>query len=606
MAVSYTAVYEGTFGSGGLTTGSFSCTSGRLLLAYVQAITDQIAAQVGTVFAASGWTPVTGSDNSASPGWGYASRLFYKTAASSSESLTAVPTWSGTGVTQYAKVTVLELNGQDGTTPFRQVAKDTVDQAETTSTNFTFASAPLSDSLVLAFMTLSSNGGTQTLGPGPSGGFTEDHESGVADWIFTQWQHRTGSTSTTVDWATSAGLAGAVDVAIEIANAAGGGSNTTITPNTGAITTTGVAAQVATNFARIAAIGALALSGLAPSVLQSLVRAPTTGSASLTGIAPVVTQQSYRTPQVGSLSLAGIQPSVTNSGSTDTLRTPTTGSAVLTGIAPVVTQQSFRTATLGALALTGSAPSVTQGLLRSPTTGSLSLVGIAPSVGSVAAITPATASLAFTGFAVTQGLDVPPPAPGVLSLTGIAPVVTQQQGGSIAPSTGSLSLTGLAPVVTLQSYRTPIAGSLSLVGIAPSVAATVTITPQAGSLSLAGKQVGVGVVGTVSPFSGALALTGNAPSITQVDTRTPTGAGLSLVGSSPLVTQASISRPSVAALSFSGAAPLVSTFGSTVIVPGAAVLALSGQSASASNSGRLEVPQSRTVDVSITYRLINV
>lgn len=215
-AVTYTVAHEGTFASDGLTVTSFSCTSGRTLLAYAQAMSTVFDAQIGTALSATGWTAITGSDSSASPGWGYASRAFTKTCAGTTDSFSGSATWNA-GATEHAKVTVLELQGQDATTPFRTVSKDVVDQAETVSTGLTLSQAPLNTSLTLGFITISSNGGTQTLGAGPSGGFTERHESGVADWTFFQWQDRSASTSTTVDWATSTGLAGGVTLAIEIA-----------------------------------------------------------------------------------------------------------------------------------------------------------------------------------------------------------------------------------------------------------------------------------------------------------------------------------------------------------------------------------------------------
>lgn len=184
MAATYTVRHEGAFSPTAYDTGSFACGAGKLLLARVHAQSSAFTSQTGTTLSASGWTPLTGSDSDSSPGWGYASRLFYKIASGSTESLSASATF---GAAEYWKITVLELDGYDTGTPFRQVAKDTVGQFETTSTSFTFSSAPLSSSLVLAFIDVASNGGTQTLDPGPSGGFTEDYEGGVTDWLFCQW-----------------------------------------------------------------------------------------------------------------------------------------------------------------------------------------------------------------------------------------------------------------------------------------------------------------------------------------------------------------------------------------------------------------------------------
>jgi hypothetical protein len=567
MAVSITKRYTGTYNVSGNATGSFAVTSGKRLIAYVEVMCNNIDAQLGSNLSASGWTLVTDGTRDAasgsSPGWGYASALLYKTAGSSSESLTAAMSFTAANTAAYWKVDVWEIDGEHASTPFRTVGKDTVDQAESTSTSFTLAQAPLSDSITLACITLASNGGTQTLGAGGSGGFTEIAETGVTDWVFGQCQSRTGSTSTTVDWTTSAGLAGGVDVAVEIAAAAGGGgSNTTITPSAGSISVTGVTAQPSTNFARIAAVGALALAGVAALATQGTVRAPTTGALALTGISPVVTQQAYRIPSVGSLSLTGVAPSVANSGSSNTGRTPTTGGLTLTGIAPVATQQAFRTPVVGSLALNGIAPAVTQQLT------------VAPSVG----------SLVITQGGVIQDLGVPPPVAGALSLTGIAPTVSLGSGGntvtpnagslvltgiaagvtqqlSRTPLVGALALTGVAPAVTQQWVRTPIVGAVSFTGIAPLVASTVTITPAAGSLSIAGQIVGVGVLGSISPFSGGLSLVGIAPNVGISHARTPTVAAVSIAGASPSLVQAFASRPVTNQLILTGFSPGVQVSG---------------------------------------------
>lgn len=196
------------------TSASFTGTAGRLLVARLHAMTDVITARTGSQLSAAGWTAITGTDSALSPGWGYASCLFWKLASGSSESMTGA--LAGGGTVQYWKHTIIEIAGNDTGTPFRQAAKDSIDQAETT-TNFSFALPVLSDSLVLAFYDIASNGGTQTISPGGSGGGTEIAEDGITDWVFFEIQSRVANTGQLMDATISTGMAGGVDCAIEIA-----------------------------------------------------------------------------------------------------------------------------------------------------------------------------------------------------------------------------------------------------------------------------------------------------------------------------------------------------------------------------------------------------
>jgi len=95
--------------------------------------------------------------------------------------------------------------------------------ANTTTLTLTLDATPASDSVVLGLIDMSAD--APGLAPGPSGGFTELFEEQLpATWQNNQIQHRTSSTSTTVDW-THASVTPdlRVGAAIEIKAAAAGG-----------------------------------------------------------------------------------------------------------------------------------------------------------------------------------------------------------------------------------------------------------------------------------------------------------------------------------------------------------------------------------------------
>jgi hypothetical protein len=173
--------------------------------------------------------------------------------------------------------------------------------------------------------------------------------------------------------------------------AAGGATNTTITPAVGALTLTGVAPTVArtTNAACTPTVGALTLTGLQPTATTTTgaARTPTVGALTLTGVQPTVarTTNAARTPTVGALAFTGTQAGVSTSSSPS--RMPTAGAAVITGVAPTlaVTANRAITVSVGALTFAGIAPTVgiSGPVAKTPTVGSLSFTGAAPTVANI-------------------------------------------------------------------------------------------------------------------------------------------------------------------------------------------------------------------------------
>jgi hypothetical protein len=143
--------------------------------------------------------------------------------------------------------------------------------------------------------------------------------------------------------------------------------------------------------------------------------------------------------------------------------------------------------------------------------GSLTLTGLAPTVSQTAnnAIAVPAGTLTLTGLAptVTSGANQTVAVPlGTLTMTGLAPTVNATANQSIAVPAGALTLTGLAPTVTSganQTIAVPV-GTLSLAGFAPSIAQTANnvIAVPAGTLALQGYAPTI-TGGTVTPDASA-------------------------------------------------------------------------------------------------------
>ena len=101
--------------------------------------------------------------------------------------------------------------------------------------------------------------------------------------------------------------------------AAGGG--TTVTPDVGSISITGLAPTIAQPKNVTPAVGSIAITGYAPSVARTENQAvvPGVGSITITGYAPTVVQTSPSqniTPDVGSITITGYAPTVTQTRAT--------------------------------------------------------------------------------------------------------------------------------------------------------------------------------------------------------------------------------------------------------------------------------------------------
>jgi len=230
------------------------------------------------------------------------------------------------------------------------------------------------------------------------------------------------------------------------------GSENTITPDTGSITT-------------LHGWGVGAWDGNYGWGEPDLNTAPTvdtgvipTGGAVLVGSAPVVViVERVKTPGTAAVVIAGQIPEVR----TDFFIQPAANDAVIVGFAPKVERSAVLTPPAGAVSLVGAAPELIDGQVRIPGTADLDLVGAAP-------------SLAVGVFVPAGAVDVVGQVPGTAE-------------GQVITPTGGAVIVGSAPVVVLRGQvRIPPTRALTLVGQIPGVAQSRVITPAAGQLSLVG------------------------------------------------------------------------------------------------------------------------
>lgn len=262
--------------------------------------------------------------------------------------------------------------GVGGSSLFRQVAAlGAYDPASPFSITALSAFSS-STNLSLTLGALSTN-----LGIAPKSGFTEIIESSGATYQPNVWAAYKTSSDTAHQLVEEVNgdfnYQNVLGVAIEMLEAASGG--TSITPTAGSLALTGNAATVSntSSVTRSPTAGSLGLTGSAP-ILTLTVAAPVVGSLDITGQAPTLVVGTIRIPTTGSLALTGSQPSVANSGGSRSI-SPTAGSLSATGAAPTTVIGTVMTPTATVLAFTGPQPSVANsGGSRSisPTAGSLS------------------------------------------------------------------------------------------------------------------------------------------------------------------------------------------------------------------------------------------
>jgi hypothetical protein len=211
-------------------------------------------------------------------------------------------------------------------------------------------------------------------------------------------------------------------------------SGVTVTPDAGAITTTGLAPTVTVSAHQVAepGAGAIAVTGLAPTVAvgDSRTAEPGAGSIAVTGQAPVVVVSDLRVAEPGA------------------------GALTVTGLAPTVVHQDNRTAApdAGVIAITGLAPAAVVGdnKVADPGAGSIAATGLAPTVE-------------------VSAHQVVEPDAGQVTVTGLEPTVVVSDHHVVEPGAGVISATGLAPQIAGSMEVSPDAGEISIVGLAPTV-----------------------------------------------------------------------------------------------------------------------------------------
>jgi len=206
-------------------TGSFTPDSNSLLVVVITC--EDCPATFSADIAVSGggwtWTKQVAADNDAT---GAAEGCAIFTApVGTGASMTLSITGQGTNLSAvYARA--FSYTGYNTSSPVGGTASfgDGTGGANTTLLSITLNATPASDSVVLGVIGMSAD--APGLAPGPSGGFTELFEENLpAGWQNTQIQHRTSSTSTTVDWTTASVTPDLrVGAAIEIKAAAAGGA----------------------------------------------------------------------------------------------------------------------------------------------------------------------------------------------------------------------------------------------------------------------------------------------------------------------------------------------------------------------------------------------
>lgn len=212
-------------GTGGYTTGSFTPTSGALVVVCIFASGENDDGLEGTDITHSNsltlsTTPIT--HTTSSPGYGYGLRAFYFTGTGSSMTITAD---AGAFNVHKYRVSVYEYTGHDTGSPIGGKGTGTdADGSGAASLTLDATPASTSDTLAFAFTSLTTNNsGAMT----PGADFAELFESSENAWQVFQGQGRTGSTSTTVAWVNMnsgpANSAGSAMLAFEVKESGGGG-----------------------------------------------------------------------------------------------------------------------------------------------------------------------------------------------------------------------------------------------------------------------------------------------------------------------------------------------------------------------------------------------
>lgn len=350
-------------------------------------------------------------------------------------------------------------------------------------------------------------------------------------------------------------------------------SNSTITPNTGALSAT-VYASAVTLLA-----GSLALTGYSPNVATASPGVtPTAGTETLVGYAPSLTISSYLpttylTPNTGFLSF-----SIRASQITDLV-----GSVGIIGYPPSISRSSAAIVPLtGSLSSQGFTPQGQHAVLT-PNTGSLSMTTsytITPStaqylsIGTGYILTENTldietedsagnllldgisTSMQFTGYAPIQILTVPSPLNAQMGLVGHAPIVVASQQVFLTPGTGAIGVlgntsggSGVNHSVTPNSASPGYVLTEGLLNIELENG-TGDILLDGTSMLLTGGISALSYGVAKSPLTNSIAFTGY--TVSQKISVAPPAATVSLIGSTPLLLQTLSITPLTGSLAATG------------------------------------------------------
>lgn len=212
---------------------------------------------------------------------------------------------------------------------------------------------------------------------------------------------------------------------------------------------------------------------------------------------------------------------------------------------------------------------------RVPTVGAVTITGVAPVVtqggASDTGITPTVATITLAGTAATlTRADTITPAAGSIGLTGNT--VGEQIAVTLTPGVGALNLSSTVASVVTGSGRSPDAGTLAVSGNSPALLFGNSITPTTGSTVVAGLQAQVQRADRIAPNPGTLSITGFPVSLGGSITITPAAGVVTLTGASPVVSVVGAVTPQTGALALTGGAVNVTTFAS--IIPGTGSITL--------------------------------
>lgn len=217
----------GAFGTGAYTSGAFTPSNSSRLVVWGWAIQEADGGMRGTDLVISdslggSWTPHVLT--TASPAWSYGIGAWSRAITTGASMTVSIDTDASNFDMEFYRLEIHDYTTNVGGASVGIGATALGSDADGDgAASITLSGAPATSSIVIgACLTgLGSASGTITQGSG----FTERLEAVMASWAVCQSQSRTGSTSTTVDWAdvlaTGTGFGGATLGALEITEVGG-------------------------------------------------------------------------------------------------------------------------------------------------------------------------------------------------------------------------------------------------------------------------------------------------------------------------------------------------------------------------------------------------